>query len=156
MTSARTSASLALVVALLGAVAPEFTRPAVRGGTVSLARLRGDDVLLSFLNTSARAGRDPSRAQVVFLRSMAVQHRRLRVVIVDTSRASRAALLNYTYDWALPRAISVLRDDGSLARRYRVRKVPTTFLIGRMGRIAQRWNGFVLPVRLALAIESAG
>ena len=155
MTSARTSASLALTVALLAGVAPQFTRPAVRGGTVNLGRLRGHDVLVSFLNTAARAGRDRSRAQVVFLRSMATQYRNLRIVIVDTSRSSRKALVNYTYDWALPRAISVLADDGSLARRYRVRRVPTTFLIGRNGRIADRWDAYVPPARLAFAIAAS-
>lgn len=174
MTSARTSASAAAVLAVgllvplasaaeppavVGHAAPAFVRAAVRGGTFSLQRQRGHTVLLSFLNTSAASGTDPSRAQVVFLRSMATQHRGLRVVIVDaaaeaTGRPARKSdLVNYTYDWALSRAVPVLPDDGSLARRYGVHKVPTTFLIGAGGVLERRWNGFVPAARLDFAIR---
>jgi hypothetical protein len=171
MTSARTSAS-AFVVALVVAFAPTacgggskstsgFLGDAVRGGTVSLGQLRGHEVLLSFLNTAAPPGSDPSRAQVVFLRSMETQHRQagLRVVIVDAAKeatgraSSKDELVNFTYDWALPAELAVLPDDGSLARRYDVRKVPTTVLLDRNGAVARRWNGFAPAAELDLAVR---
>lgn len=147
----------------VGGAAPPLAGTAVRGGQVSPERLRGHVVLLSFLNSRAQAttGGDPSRAQVVFLRSMQRQHARfgLRVVVVDAAelagagRPSRNDLVNYTYDWNLDPAIAVLPDDGSLARRFAVEHIPTTFLIGRGGVVRERWNGFVTAAKLDLAIR---
>jgi hypothetical protein len=147
----------------VGGAAPPLDGSAVRGGRVSAERLRGEIVLLSFLNARAEAKTEgePSRAQIVFLRSMQRQHARfgLRVVIVDasklagTGRPSRSDLVNYTYDWNLAPAVAVLPDDGSLARRFAVEHVPTTFLIGRRGVVRDRWTGFVPAARLDFAIR---
>ena len=146
-----------------GMPTPALTGSAVRGGSVSLAGLHGHVVLLSFLNSRAEATRegDPSRAQIVFLRSMQRQHARfgLRVIVLDAAdlagagRPSRDDLVNYTYDWNLDAAIAVLPDDGSSARRFAVQHVPTTFLIGPDGVVRERWDGFAPPARLDLAIR---
>jgi peroxiredoxin len=147
----------------VGARAPALAADAVRGGRVSLDGLRGHVVLVSFLNSQAEATTtgDPSRAQLVFLRSMQTQHQRfgLRVIVVDAAeltgvdRPSRDDLVNYTYDWHLDPAIAVLADDGSLARRFGVETPPTTFLIGPDGVLRERWDGFAPAARLDLAIR---
>jgi hypothetical protein len=147
----------------VGTHAPALAADAVRGGRVSLEGLRGHVALLSFLNSRADATTDgdPSRAQIVFLRSMQRQHERfgLRVVVVDASelagagRSSRNDLVNYTYDWHLDPAIAVVPDDGSFARRFGVEDAPTTFLIGKGGVVRDRWDGFVAAARLDLAIR---
>jgi peroxiredoxin len=146
-----------------GMPAPALVSSAVRGGSVSLDRLHGHVVLLSFLNTRADATPegDPSRAQIVFLRSMQRQHARfgLRVIVVDAAelagagRPSRNDLVNYTYDWNLEPAIAVLADDGTYARRFAVEDVPTTFLIRPDGVVRERWDGFVPAARLDLTIR---
>jgi hypothetical protein len=146
-----------------GRPAPALVGSAVRGGEISLDRLRGHIVLVSFLNSRAEATveGDPSRAQIVFLRSMQRQHERLglRVIVVDAAELAGAGrpsgndLVNYTYDWNLDRAIAVLRDDGTLARRFGVERAPTTFLIGRDGVVHERWDGFVPAARLDLSIR---
>ena len=146
-----------------GASGPALAGRAVRGGEVSLGGLRGHVVLVSFLNSRAEATPegDPSRAQIVFLRSMQRQHARfgLRVIVVDAAelagagRPSRNDLVNYTYDWNLDPAIAVLGDDGTLARRFTVAKAPTTFLVGSDGTVRERWDGFVPAARLDLAIR---
>ena len=146
-----------------GTTAPALAGAAVRGGWVSLDRLRGRVVLLSFLNTRAQAtaAGDPSRAQVVFLRSMQRQHARfgLHVIVVDAAelagagQPSRSDLVNYTYDQNLEPPVAVLRDDGSFARRFGVRRAPTTFLIGRGGAVRERWDAFVPAARLDFAIR---
>jgi hypothetical protein len=151
------------VEAEVGAPAPPLAGSAVRGGNVSLARLRGHVVLVSFLNSRAEATPegDPSRAQIVFLRSMQTQHERfgLRVIVVDAAelagagRPSRNDLVNYTYDWNLDPAIAVLRDDGTFARRFGVEQAPTTFLIGPDSVVRERWDGFVPAARLDLSIR---
>jgi AhpC/TSA family len=146
-----------------GSTAPPLTGAAVRGGRVNIERLRGHVAVLSFLNSRAEATLegDPSRAQIVFLRSMQRQHARfgLRVIVVDASalagagRPTRDDLVNYTYDWNLDSAIAVLADDGTLARRFGVHKPPTTFLIGTDGVVRYRWDGFAPAARLDLAIR---
>jgi hypothetical protein len=147
----------------VGEPVPALVGSAVRGGEVSLERLRGHVVLLSFLNSRGEAtpAGDPSRAQIVFLRSMQTQHARfgLRVIVVDAAelagagRPSRNDLVNYTYDWNLDPAIAVLGDDGTRARRFAVEQAPTTFLIGPDGVVHERWDGFVPAAQLDLAIR---
>jgi hypothetical protein len=146
-----------------GMPVPALAGSAIRGGEVSLSRLRGHVVLVSFLNSRAEAtaAGDPSRAQIVFLRSMQTQHDRLglRVIVVDAAelagagRPSRSDLVNYTYDWNLDPAIAVLRDDGTLARRFGVEQAPTTFLIGPDGVVRRRWDGFARAAQLDLSIR---
>jgi AhpC/TSA family len=146
--------------------APLFTRPlaSLKAGTFSLGSQRGHPVLLSFLNTQAEAtaANDPSRAEIVFIKSMNTQNRRygLRTVIVDaadaagTSPPSRDALVNFTFDWALDPSIAVVGDeDGSLEEAYGVTKTPTTFLIDKRGIISRRWDGFALAAQLDFAIR---
>jgi peroxiredoxin len=147
-----------------GMPAPALEGSAVRGGDVNLARLRGHVVLVSFLNTRAEATveGDPSRAQIVFLRSMQTQHERrgLRTVVVDAAELagsgspSRDDLVNYTYDWNLDPAIAVLRDNGALARKFGVTQAPTTFLIGPDGVVRKRWDGFAPAAQLDFAIRA--
>ena len=142
----------------VGDPAPAFTGTAVRGGEVSFTHLRGHVVLLSFLDLRADTTENaPSRAQIVFLRSMETQHARfgLRVILVDTAKQSRNELVNDTYDWNLDPAIAVLGDDGGLVRRYGVRRAPTTFLIGRSGVVRKRWDGFVAAAQLDFAVRAS-
>jgi peroxiredoxin len=140
----------------VGAPAPALAGTAVRGGEVSLARLRGHVVLVAFLDLRADTNaNEPSRAQIVFLRSMQTQHARfgLRVILVDTAKQSQNEVVNDTYDWNLDPAIAVLADDGTLAHRFGVRHAPTTFLLGRNGIVRKRWDAFVRAAQLDFAIR---
>lgn len=119
---------------------------------------RGHPVLLTFLDTQAKpsASGDPSRSEVVFVKSMDTQNHKhgLRTVIVDASKATRDALVNYSYDWSLPRSISVVGDaDGAFARAYGVAGVPATFLIDRHGVVVRRWDRLALVADLDFAIR---
>src|SRR5919109_5432538 len=146
------------------ASAPDFTLKAMRGDSYHLADLSGQVILLSFINTQANATSataDPSRAQIVFLKSMQEQYgpKGLVVLIVDAARIatgeqpSQDQLINFTYDWQLE-DLSVLEDpDGSVAESYAVASTPVTFLIGADGVIQQRWDGFASASQLALSIE---
>jgi peroxiredoxin len=148
-----------------GVSAPDFTLKAIRGGSYHLADLSGQVVLLSFINTQAdatSATADPSRAQIVFLKSMREQYgpKGLVVWIVDAARIatgkrpSQDKLINFTYDWQLE-DIPVLDDsDGLVARSYGVESTPVTFLIGADRIIQQRWDDFASASQLALSIES--
>ena len=148
-----------------GASAPDFALPAVRGGSVQLADFPARVVLLSFINTQAEASSptaDPSRGQIVFLKSMQEQYgtKGLVVWIVDAARLATGKqpmqdqLINFTYGWQLE-DIPVLDDsDSAVARSYAVNSTPVTFLIGADGIIQQRWDGFASASQLALSIEA--
>lgn len=148
-----------------GAPAPDFALQAVRGGEYRTADLSGQPILLSFINTQADASSataDPSRAQIVFLKSMQGQYgpKGLAVWIVASARiatgkqSSPDQLINFTYDWQLD-DIPVLDDPGgAVARSFGVESTPATFLIGADGIIQQRWDGFASASQLALSIET--
>ena len=150
---------------LVGHAAPPFRRPvaSLRGGAFSLRSGHGHPILLSFLDTQASASRsnDPSRAQVVFLKSMSTQHRAygLQTVIVDAGAArsrppSPSALINFTFDWALGPSIAVVGDPrGAIARAYGVTGPPSTFLIDKRGIVRARWDGLAAPAQLDFAIR---
>ncbi len=148
-----------------GTSAPDFALQAVRGGEYRTADLTGQPLLLSFINTRAEATSatsDPSRAQIVFLKSMQEQYgpKGLVVWIIDAARIatgeqpSQDQLINFTYDWQLE-DIPVLDDsDSSVATSYAVKLTPATFLIGADGIIQQRWDAFASASQLALSIEA--
>ena len=150
-----------------GSSASDFNLQAVRGGSYHLAELSGQVILLSFINTqadaaSASATSDPSRAQIVFLKSMQEQYgaKGLLVLIVDAAHIATGgdpgtdALINFTYDWQLDH-VPVLEDpDRVTAEAYTVMSTPTTFLIDTDQRIEQRWDGFASASQLALSIEA--
>jgi peroxiredoxin len=142
----------------IGSPAPELAATAVRGGDVSIARLRGHVLLLSFVDLRADANTNaPSRAEIVFLSSMQKQHARygVRLILVDTATENRDELINDTYDWNLDPAIAVVGDHDVFARRFGVHRAPTTFLIGRRGVVRKRWDGFVAAAQLDFAIRAA-
>ena len=147
-----------------GSAAPDFDLEAVRGGSYHLADFAGQVILLSFINTQAEASAattDPSRAQIVFLKSMQEQYgpNGLAVMIVDAARLVTGdhpgmdQLINFTYDWQLDQ-IPVLNDpDGTVTKLYTVTSTPTTFLVDADGKIDQRWDGFASAAQLGLSIE---
>ena len=151
-----------------GSSAPSFRLAMGRGGKCDLADLlaKKKAVLLSFVDARSqplsRTQADPSRGELVFLKSMTEQYapNGLEVLIVGCNGLlsgkplAPGALLNFTYDWQLD-GVTVLRDeDEAAAIRYGVSTLPTTFLIAPAGRIQRRWNGFAASPQLALAIES--
>ena len=150
----------------VGRAAPGFSAPIAgeKRGAFSLDRERGHAVLLSFLNTQAQASAagDPSRSQIVVLKSMNTQNHShgLRTVIVDAAATagvpapSHDVLVNFTFDWALDPSIVVVGDaGGSIERAYGVTKVPTTLVIDRRGVVRHRWNGYALAAQLDFAIR---
>jgi peroxiredoxin len=148
----------------VGSQAPDFTLEAARGGSFRLQDLQGKAVLVSFLNTQATATDmpDPSRSQIVFLKSMLEQYgaNGLAILIVDAARIQTGeqptldSLINFTYDWQLDMIPVLIDPDGDAASLYGISDTPTTFLVDIDGIIQQRWDGSATASQLAFAIEA--
>lgn len=148
----------------VGSQAPDFTLEAVRGGSYHLRNFPGQVVLISFINTQSRATGtpDPSRRQIVFLKSMLEQYgsKGLAVLIVDTAQLHTGeqptldSLINFTYDWQLDTIPVLVDPDGTVARLYGISNTIATFLISANGMIQQRWEGSATASQLAFAIEA--
>ncbi len=149
-----------------GDSAPQFDLPAASGGQLNLHGLlsKHQALLLSFVDANSLIGMGlkptESKAQVVVLKSMSRQYRSqgVAVLIIGACRrypsrmASRRPLFNLSLDWHLQH-IPVLRDaKGFTARQYSVVYLPTTFLIGKNGKILRRWNGYVAPAPMSFAL----
>jgi len=149
-----------------GMSAPSFQLDSVRGDSFSSLELNGQTVLVSFINTQAdptSENADPSRSQIVFLKSMQEQYgdKSVKVLIVDASQLLSGELihpndlLNFTYDWSLDDRILVLMDDedSTTARKYGVSQLPATFLIDSNNMIIQRWDGYASASQLSFALQ---
>jgi peroxiredoxin len=145
-----------------GDAAPDFTLPAVRGGSFTLHQAEPHAVLIAFLETIPDTADTPSRSQVALLESMNHQYsgRGLSVVIIDSTalagghKPDSDSLINASYDWNLQ--IPLLDDEsGRVAQLFGVQHVPTTILINADGIVANVWVRPMAPGELAMAIEKA-
>lgn len=138
----------------------DFSLPQTDGRWFHLRSDPPQPVLLAFLQTVPDSADTGSRREAVFLVSMARQYgpAGLRVAAIDATALATGAppthdsLVNAAADWQLN--LPLLEDSsGSVARGFGVNQLPTVVLLARDGRIARRWNGFVLPAALAQAIQ---
>ena len=146
--------------------APELVFDDADGAVRRLSSLRGNPVLLSFLDTREHAvdgvdNPDLSRRLLVFIDSMRRQYavRGLMIAIVDGSRPaggdSAGQLVNFRFDHDLTDTPFTSGASARQAMRdFAVDSLPTTFLIDRRGHIKSRWEGLVLASTLASAIAS--
>lgn len=126
------------LTALSGARPGAFTLPSVSGGKVSLADHQGKVVLVYFWATWCPYCRRELPAGVEQLtRERRGQPFTVLAVSVDEPRDLVAS-------WVKGAGVTlpVLLDyDGAVARDYRVTATPTTFVIGRDGRLVARASG---------------
>jgi hypothetical protein len=123
-------------------------------------------ILLSFIDLQ---NSDPefsaaSRAQLTFIKSMERQYadNGLQVIIVDGSKKQyvkepdKNAFKNKILDWKLEgnKIIKSGHEQKKLMEHYKVKSLPTTFLVSADGTIQQRWDDIALPASTAFAIEA--
>jgi len=124
----------------------------------SIVETTGSPVLVTFVHASATRpdGRlDPSRSQVVVLRSMAKQHTQLglRAAVVIAGQLDPERVVNVGFDWDLE-GIHVLHDRcAKTVSAYAVSRFPTSLLIDGSGSILARWDGFASAFELSLVID---
>jgi cytochrome c biogenesis protein CcmG/thiol:disulfide interchange protein DsbE len=122
-----------------GDSAPDFTLPALDGGTVSLSDYRQQVVVLNFWATWC----PPCIDEVPSLREFAEQTQGLGVTVIGVSvDQDLAALERFVVNAHL--SFPIARDpDQALASRYGTFKFPETYVIDRDGRIARKIIGAI-------------
>ena len=137
-----------------GQAAPDFSLTRVDGqpGTVSLAPLRGQVVVLDFWATYC----PPCRLMMPILDDL---HREwsakgVSFVGVDSDGdLSPEMLREFLAQHPIP--YPVVSDDGTLGSLYKVRALPTLFVVGKDGSIRDSFVGFTSKGTLTRALERA-
>lgn len=137
----------------IGAAAPDFTLPASGGGTVSLAALQGQPVVLYFYPKDDTSG--CTREAIEFTAAKA-RFQALGAVIVGCSKDSVTAhdkfIAKHELDLTLAadeagavvEAYGVWVEKNMYGRKY-MGIERATFLIDRMGKIARIWRKVGVP-----------
>jgi len=137
-----------------GQPAPTFTLPRVDGqpGSVALASLRGRVVVLDFWATYC----PPCRLMMPILDDLHRQWSGKGVAFVGVDSdgdLSPEALREFLAQNPIP--YPNVSDDGALGARYKVRVLPTLFIVGKDGAIRDTFVGFTSKGTLTRALERA-
>jgi peroxiredoxin len=109
--------------------APDFSLTALDGRPVSLSDWRGQVVLLNFWTTDCV----PCRAEMPEIQAAYQAYRDRNFVVLSINiKEDEGAVAQFAEEFHLTMPV-LLDHDGSTARRYRVRGVPTSFLIDPEG-----------------------
>lgn len=116
-----------------GFLAPDFTLETLQGETVTLSDLRGQVVLVNLWATWCM----PCRAEMPAIETIYNDLRARGLVVLavnSTSQDKTAAVESFVAEYGL--TFPILMDyDGTAARLYQLTSLPTSFFIGRDGRI---------------------
>jgi peroxiredoxin len=135
------------VAAEVGALAPPVNGTDINGKPVSLASLKGEVVILNFWATWCA----PCVEETPALQAAYEAHRRdgLRVIGVDSAETP-ADVLAWTARFNVTYTLLIERHQ-EFSQLYRIRGLPTTFIIGRDGFIKQIYYGPVRNIDAAIS-----
>lgn len=135
--------------------APLFTLSQLGGDEVSLSDFRGRLVLLHFWATWCV----PCRHEMPLLHALEKSGAHgLQIICVNVDRGNRNKVKTFI-DEVTPHFHTLLDPEGSVRNRYAVRGLPTTYLIGRDGKIIGRiigerdWSSPAMKAMLQLLIN---
>ena len=138
-----------------GNAAPGFKLLRYDGGTVSLAELRGKVVMLNFWATWCI----PCAAEMPFLIRLARDYEPRGFVFLAVSEDERQTAQEqvslFVAQIAPGLGRSVAFADGPTTLNYAVEDLPTTYLIGRDGRILESYTGYRSESLVRREVESA-
>ncbi|MFN2370933.1 MAG: TlpA family protein disulfide reductase [Candidatus Krumholzibacteriia bacterium] len=126
-------------VAAKGGPAPDFTLPRVDGGTLRLADLQGQAVILDFWDTWC----PPCRRAMPHLQELHDQYAgQLTVVGVAFGRDGKGSVTKFLAERNLTFPNVLMDEQYETARAYGgLQSIPTTFLIDAEGVIREVWVG---------------
>lgn len=131
-------ASLALAAAEVGRPAPGFDLSTADGAKLQLNQLRGQVVYLDFWASWCTPCRQSFPWMADMHRRYAVQGLAVVAVNVDARPADAHAFLR-----SIPAPFRVVLDsEGKTPREYAIKAMPTSYLIGRDGRVRLIHAGF--------------
>jgi cytochrome c biogenesis protein CcmG/thiol:disulfide interchange protein DsbE len=121
-----------------GQYPPSFSLPSLGGDEVALEDFAGKVVILDLWATWC----PPCRAEIPLLISLYEEFKSdgLVVVGVGLDKGGSSVIAPFARDQGI--TYPVLVGDDSVHRAYRVRSIPTTFLVDRSGKIAHRHVGY--------------
>jgi cytochrome c biogenesis protein CcmG/thiol:disulfide interchange protein DsbE len=113
----------------VGFAAPDFTLETQDGGTISLADLRGQVVLVNFWATWC----PPCRAEMPDIQQVYDRYREQGFTVLAVNQQEGGAQVAPFVD-QMGLTFPILMDrDGSVSARYRVNGLPSTFFVDRAG-----------------------
>ena len=137
-----------------GTFAPAFSLPRADkiGEKVDLGKLRGKVVVLDFWATTCA----PCRAEMLVLEALARRMGRRGVEVVGVSAGGEplGEVAAFVKRRGTPYAIAV-DPDGAITTSYRVRSLPTLYVIDAAGRITASHVGYWPEAELAEAVAAA-
>ncbi len=137
-----------------GTPAPDFTLQRYAGGQVSLEQLKGKVVLLDFWATWC----PPCVAEMPYLVKVAREYEQKGLVFVaaNVDEEEQAAVVDAFVNQRVPDlAPYAAFADWPVQSQYRVRVLPTLYLIDREGKIVQAYSSQVSETKLRRWVEQA-
>lgn len=134
-----------------GMAAPDFTLPDLKGRPVQLAKLRGKVVAINFWATWC----GPCRVEMPSLAKVYDKYREkgLEIVGISLDQGGAQVVQDFVHKHGIK--FPVVLDTAHVAQRYGgVTGIPTTFIIDRQGRIANKQIGLVDEAWLEKAITA--
>lgn len=138
---------------LRGTTAPAFTLERYGGGRVSLDQLRGKVVLLNFWATWCPPCVQEMPALVRLAHEYEPQGLVLLAVNRDDEQSAKAAVGIFVANRIPELASHVAFADASMSMSYRVQSLPTSYLIGRDGKVLDSYAGYLAEPTLRKKIE---
>jgi peroxiredoxin/outer membrane lipoprotein-sorting protein len=136
---------------LLHQPAPDFELKTLEGDKVRLADLKGRPVLLSFWASWC----GPCRRELPLLSALYEQYKNKGLVILGVNDEGRGTARKFAETAGL--TFQTLDDSNfKVNRLYRVRAIPTLFLIDPQGKIAVFFRGAKEPEKIRAALASIG
>jgi peroxiredoxin len=136
---------------LLNQPAPDFELKTLDGEKVRLADLRGRPVLLSFWASWC----GPCRRELPQLSALLQEYKDKGLVVLGINDEDKGKARKYAGEAGL--VFQTLDDSSSKVHRlYRVRSIPTVFLIDRNGKIVLFLRGAKEPAKLRASLSSVG
>ena len=118
--------------------APDFTLPVRGGGSLSLAQLRGQVVMLNFWATWC----PPCRQEMPLLEQIHKRYERLGFTLLGINVEQENRLID-RFLAEVPVSFPILLDTSEeVGRLYEVAAMPTTVLVDRSGQLRDHFFGF--------------